>query len=252
MAPPSEGHRLTPSLSPLKQMVLVDQAPLISPGHKTPDYDETRLQKKDDSLKRIIRRLKFVSRALSTLLSLATLILLAITLQSFLSTRSIRRPVPHTGIPRGPWSRDSKVWPTYLYLGVAIASLLLHVGIFIAYLRSVRAANRAATLATGFTWAVTLMNLVIWVVGAATYRTAKDDGGGAGSDLWGWSCSAVADEIQGVFGEVRFQSLCQVQGYSWYLGIVQVVAAVLSATILYLAVSRTRTKNERWRTGGTT
>jgi hypothetical protein len=80
-----------------------------------------------------------------------------------------------------------------------------------AYKFGVEKANKAATVATTFTWVVMLGNLIVWCVAASLYRTEKDKDGKS-NDLWGWTCSPLAREIQKEFAvEVDFDKFCNVQ-----------------------------------------
>jgi hypothetical protein len=98
-----------------------------------------------------------------------------------------------------------------MYFLIAGISVLLNVVIMFAYKLGVEKANKAATVATTFTWVVMLGNLIVWCVAASLYRTEKDKGGKS-NDLWGWTCSPLAREIQKEFAvEVDFDKFCNVQ-----------------------------------------
>lgn len=98
-----------------------------------------------------------------------------------------------------------------MYFLVAAISVVLNFVIIIAYSFGTKKANKAATVATVFTWAVMLGNLAVWCVAAALYRTEKDKDGKS-NDLWGWTCSPLAREIQKEFAhEVDFDKFCNVQ-----------------------------------------
>lgn len=99
-----------------------------------------------------------------------------------------------------------------MYFLVAAIALLLNLCIILAYLFSgVKGANRAAVVATTFTWIVMIGNLVVWAVAASLYRTEKDKDGKS-NDLWGWTCSSAAQAIQKEFkNEVDFDKFCNVQ-----------------------------------------
>jgi hypothetical protein len=196
-------------------------------------------------LKRHIRRLRFASRLLTTLLSLAAFVPIAITLRTFLATQSTYRaaPTPAGGtVTRTAWHADTRPWPTYMYFAAALASLALNGAIFGFYALSVAAANRAHVAAVTFDAVVLVANLVVWIVAAALYRAERDKGG-VPNDIWGWACSAGAKEIQKAFqDEVNFDSLCNVQTGSWVVGVVQVVGLVLSAVIWVFVFKRRKSK----------
>jgi len=136
------------------------------------------------------------------------------TLHKFITTRDVFREVEKpdgTVIRRTAWAKDSKVWPTWMYFLIAGISLLLNFIIIFSYKFGVAAANKAAIVSTAFTWVVMLGNLVVWCVAAGLYRTEKDKNGKS-NDLWGWTCSAAARQIQKEFAkEVDFNRFCNVQ-----------------------------------------
>ena len=49
-------------------------------------------------------------------------------------------------------------------------------------------------------------HLAVWIATAVAYRVGK-----TGKDLWGWSCSTAAQDIQKTFPEVNFDFLCSFQ-----------------------------------------
>ncbi len=136
------------------------------------------------------------------------------TLVKFLQTKDTYRTVTNEHgerITRTAWAKDSKVWPTWVYFGVAAVSVLLNFGTVFAYQFGFETANTAAYIATGFGWAVLIGNLVVWSVAASMYRTEKDKHG-KHNDLWGWTCSAPARQIQREFADqVDFNQYCDVQ-----------------------------------------
>jgi hypothetical protein len=180
------------------------------------------------------------------LLSLAAFVPIAITLHTFLATRHTVRAAPASGgdgtVDRTAWHAQTRAWPTYMYFCVTLASLLLNGAMLLAYARSVRAANRAHAAAVTFDVVVVVANLVVWIVAAAVYRAEKNLNG-VPNDLWGWACSAGAEEIQRAFrDEVNFNSLCSVQTGSWVVGVVQVVGLVLGAVIWVFVFKRRKSK----------
>jgi Ca2+/Na+ antiporter len=167
------------------------------------------------ALKARIRRLRATSRILSFLISIAVFIPISLTLQKFMSTQNIYHDVIHPDGStqwRTAWAKDSKVWPTWMYFLTAGISVFLNFLIIIAYACSgVEKANRAATVATIFSWGTVLGNLIVWCVAAGLYRAEKDTGEKP-KDLWGWTCSPAATAIQKEFaGEVDFNKFCNIQ-----------------------------------------
>lgn len=82
-----------------------------------------------------------------------------------------------------------------------------------AYIRSIKTANRVATVSITFDWIIIAVNLGVWVAAVIVYKNEKDKvEAGVHNDLWGWSCSDAAAKIQGPFnGVLNFGRLCNVQ-----------------------------------------
>jgi hypothetical protein len=207
-------------------------------------FASTSTNSSNQELKRRIRVLRLISRVLAFIISVAVLIPITMTLVKFLTTKDVVRDAPTasgTTAPRTPWARGTQTWQTYMYFSIAASSFLLNGIIMIAYLRDIRAANKAATVATTFTWTVIIANVVVWGVGAGLYKWGRSEA--KEKDLWGWSCSSGAARIQEVFqGEVKFGSYCNIQSFSWYMGLVQAGAGLLSVVIFLLVLRRKKTK----------
>ncbi|KAG9192424.1 hypothetical protein G6011_11158 [Alternaria panax] len=226
--------------------------PLQCPPHSQAlaysDYEHLKQAETEDRhLKTRIRKLRVISRTLALLISIAVLIPTALTLHKFLSTRSIYRPVTlpsGQSISRTPWAHNTRAWPTYMYFGVAAASVLFDCATIFSYKFGVGRANVASVVTTTFSWVNILGNLIIWCVAVGMYRAEKDKDGKS-NDLWGWTCSAGARAIQKEFvGDVDFGRYCNVQSVSWYIGIVQASAALLTVLIYVLVYLRRGTKKE--------
>ncbi|EON69682.1 hypothetical protein W97_08934 [Coniosporium apollinis CBS 100218] len=216
------------------------------PGWDEQDHPQlNELRRSNANLKRRIRLLRLLSRLASLILSIAAFIPIAMTVHKFLTTHNVYRDVllsNGTTIHRTAWAADSKVWPTYMYFGVALIALVLDAGILVLYLRSVKTANGMDSVASAFSWVVLIGNLVVWAVAAGIYRYEKD-GGDRPKDLWGWTCASAAARIQDVFSEeVEFEKFCGVQSISWGAGIAQAAAGFLSLVIFFWAVRRRQTK----------
>ncbi|KAF2738337.1 hypothetical protein EJ04DRAFT_429430 [Polyplosphaeria fusca] len=200
------------------------------------------IQKQDKALKARIRRLRFVSRTFACLVSIAVFVPITLTLHKFLTTKDVfndvTRPDGQT-VSRTAWAKDSKTWPTYMYFAVAALAVILNFAILISYwCGGVEKANKAATVATTFSWITLVGNLVVWSVAAALYRKEKKT-----TDLWGWTCSPAARAIQKEFSkEVDFDKFCNVQSASWYAGLGQIVLAVLTIITYVFVLRRRKTK----------
>jgi hypothetical protein len=191
-----------------------------------------------------------ISRILATLISLAVLVPISMTLTKFLQTQNIFKDVTPAGggtaVRRTAWSKTPKPWPTYMYFSVALTSFILNFSSLLGYLRSVKTANLANTMATVFSFIILAANIIVWAVAAAIYKYEKGvvDQLGKHDDLWGWTCSGAAKAIQDTFHEVPFDRYCNIQSAGWYAGLVQIGAMVLSTIIFALAYRRTRVKKQ--------
>jgi hypothetical protein len=198
---------------------------------------------------------------------MATFVPLAMTTEKYFATRNIFHAAPDPNNPgvtlqRTAWAHDSKVWPTYMYLAVATISVLLNASAVVAYMRSVRAANAAAKVQKWFNIATIAFNVIIWTVSVAIYRYEKDLRG-VPNDLWGWTCSPQAQELQKIFDkEVQFNTYCTVQvnsfhsigispqtkssaqTSSFHTGILQTVSVIITGIIYLLSAMRMRTKKK--------
>ncbi|CAO2656354.1 Nn.00g051570.m01.CDS01 [Neocucurbitaria sp. VM-36] len=253
---PTHQHLLSPALSsfssgqpsPIKPMHLIEHNERKQ-YHNAPvfqDFEHLKVAQTDDvHLKARIRRLRLLSRVLAFVISVAVLVPITMTLAKFLSTKNTYRDVTAlTGekISRTAWAHDSKTWPTFVYFGVAAISVLLNFGTVFSYMFGVEQANAASHVASVFSWIIMVGNFVVWTVAASMYRLEKNRNGHS-NDLWGWTCSAGARAIQKEFaGEVDFDQYCTVQGVSFYIGVVQAIASLLTVIINILTFMRARSK----------
>jgi uncharacterized membrane protein YidH (DUF202 family) len=131
-----------------------------------------------------------------------------------------------------------------MYFSIAVLSFTFNLTIMASYLHSIRTANRAATVGTIFSTAVLLLNFVICAVTTALYKQqAVATTNGKHDDLWGWTCSPAAKLLQPVFrDQINFNRYCGVQSVSWYLGLVQVGATLLTLVLYLLAIRRLQSK----------
>jgi len=207
-----------------------------------PDNGFLQLERRDTRLKKGIRILRFASRILSALLAAATVTPLLITLVKYLQTRNTTITVD--GEQRTAWSSDTQTWFLYTYLAVSGISFILDTAILISYCKGgVKSANKTAKYAGYYSLALTLTHLVIWIVSVAIYRYgAAPLPNGKSKDLWGWTCSSGASEIQGQVNNVNYSQYCAIQTTSFYTGIANVVSGILTASIYVLVLLRSRSK----------
>ena len=168
------------------------------------------MHRDDQQLKRKIRLIKIVIRLVTLALALYTTYSQAATLYNFTRTKGIRRET--TGADgsydtRGPWAKQTYIWPTIVLLTTSALTVIVSFITVISYFWGVKAANKVNTRGgTPATVAEVCAHLAVWIATAVAYRIGRTT-----SDLWGWSCSPKANEIQAVFPEVNFQFFCSTQ-----------------------------------------
>ena len=196
----------------LKPVYSADATSVYSSGSYPGPYENNELQRletQDVALKHRIRVLRVVSRVLAVIIGAATVAPLAMTLVKFFETRNVYFTVD--GERRTAWASGTITWYTYLYFGVSTVSLILDTIILIFYCRGIRAANKAATVAGIWSGILLVVHAVIWAISVAIYRYGKEPVNGDFKDLWGWTCSTAADEIQSQITDIDFSKYCTIQ-----------------------------------------
>lgn len=177
--------------------------------HALPDPELRRLELEDLKIKRRVRVLRFASRILATILSGATLAPLTMTLVKFFQTKDTYYTVD--GVQRTAWANDTITWYTYLYFGVALISFLLNLGIMLAYCCGVKKANAASELSGTWQHIIDGVHILVWIASAAIYRYGKEPVDGKFRDMWGWTCSSKAQELQAVITNIDYDKYCTIQ-----------------------------------------
>lgn len=130
--------------------------------------------------------------------------ILAVTLTVFNATKNLptRSNAP-------AWAPGTNPWAQYMLLAMACVSLLACLIVFWAYWKGGhRRAEKTAFYYTAFSIGFFFVSLIMWVVGAAIYKSSRANGGG--KDLWGWACNQNTRE-QLFQNEVDYRLLCRLQ-----------------------------------------
>lgn len=98
-----------------------------------------------------------------------------------------------------------------MYTAVSAISFLLNFAVLVSYLRGIKAANKTDQISTIWSWLTIVTHVVTWAVAAGIYRYGKEPVDGKFKDLWGWTCSTSAAELQAVLTSVDFSKYCTVQ-----------------------------------------
>jgi hypothetical protein len=105
---------------------------------------------------------------------------------------------------RGPWSLKTELGTTIALFSVSVITCIVGFVMISAYVISIKAANKVSTVWTSFAVFVELGHIAIWIAIAVYYRAGKNE-----QDLWGWSCSSGAANIQENFQDVlNFSQVC--------------------------------------------
>lgn len=129
-----------------------------------------------------------------TLTSLVSIAIAALQLIIYLSYQHGKN------IP-GAWPNKPYLIPTLLLLGVAVAALGFDICAIVAYcLPSSRSSKNLDRTAKGFGMLITGLKGLGFAVAASSGKTAFDGGTNSAknNDLWGWSCSDQAAQMQSV------------------------------------------------------
>lgn len=134
---------------------------------------------------------------------------IALVLVKFFQTRNEYFTVD--GEQRTAWADGTIAWYTYLYFGVSTVSFLLDSAVLIGYCRSIKSANTAAIVAGFWSGLLLLTQIVVWAISVAVYRYGREPVNGKFKDLWGWTCSSAASDIQNEITNINFERYCTIQ-----------------------------------------
>ncbi|KAK3697625.1 hypothetical protein LTR37_017363 [Vermiconidia calcicola] len=204
------------------------------------DAKLVRLEARDAKLKQRIRQLRLISRSLAVFLSAATVVPLAMTLVKFFQTRDPYFSVD--GEQRTAWAAETHTWYTYMYFGIALVSCVVDTLVLVFYCRGVKSANAVSQVAGYWSGALFVGHVVVWTISVAIYRYGKELVDGSFQNLWGWTCSTAAEELQSQLTNVNFSKYCTVQTTSFFTGVANVLTSMVSGLIYLLALLRIRSK----------
>ncbi|KAL8765190.1 MAG: hypothetical protein Q9209_007651 [Squamulea sp. 1 TL-2023] len=219
----------TPDLNPIADSQSDDLVPhrgVASAHFKTKSEPPTRLPRnKYGGLKRWFHILKTFSQIATTLFTGTMFGIMIYVNVKYYTTRN------HFIEERTPWPKNgTKVWPSIMLLAAAGITLCTSTIILFNYCCNFRKLQQS--------WKATMLlygvHIASWVAISVVYRVEKGLHGN-NDDLWGWSCSTQANNIQKLFdGVVDFRSLCSAQSGSWYVSIVEFVVRIIITVVLYV------------------
>ena len=109
------------------------------------------------------------------------------------------------------WPHSSKLWPTYVTLGVAVLSTILATATLLAYFWGTKYANRWNIARTTLTFVSIGFIIVLWAIAAFGLQSTSSFDGVGSQSLWSSTCDAT-DSQREIFGHViDFHRFCLMQ-----------------------------------------
>lgn len=173
------------------------------------DAELRQLEQRDSKIKQRIRILRLVSRVLAFITSGATVAPLTYTLVKYLQTRNLYYVVD--GVRRTAWASGTIPYYSYEYFGVSAVSFLFSTVVLLSYCCGTKRANSTASLDGYWHVILTVAHIVMWIGSIAIYRYGKEAVNGRFTDLWGWTCSSSADQIQSQIPDINYSTMCTTQ-----------------------------------------
>ena len=189
---------------------------------------------------RIVRRLQHYDNIIGYVVSLFSVGLTAAMdgimvycLYIFYTTKDIAAPGR-----KGPWAKNTTLWPTLLLLVASLITLLLDsLAVIAACCRKSKKALRVENRLIRIGYVVFVVK---WIIVFVLYRTGRTS-----KDMWGWSCDERAKKIQQYYvTQINFHAMCieQVggipgctqstcanvsQSVAWYMSIAEMAIKVI-------------------------
>lgn len=213
----SDNNYLAPNYSPPTTSKFQEQ------GYDNFDDPAVKqLEIEDSNMKYRIRVMRFISRVVAVLLSIAVVVPMTLTLVKFLQTRNNTHS-GHNDEEQPIWPENTNTTYTYTYFSISVTSMLINAIILVSYCHGVRRANFAATIGTWWSSIVIVAHISIWIAAVAFYRYGKRKVDDKWEDLWGWTCSKTAEDLQPFVKDITFKKYChiQVSGFDPIAGVVK-------------------------------
>ena len=168
----------------------------------------TRLERGSNTTHRM-HVFRCIASAFAVLFSIAVVIPMSMTLIEYLRTRNATYSRANDGA-KSVWPANVNMAYTYVYLGVSVGSLLLNAIVLLMSCHSVRQAKGAPLAATRSS-IIMFAHALIWAAAVAGYRYGKREVQHKWEDLWGWTCSGEADDVQPYVKDIDFRKYCNIQ-----------------------------------------
>ncbi|KAL2271305.1 hypothetical protein VTJ83DRAFT_676 [Remersonia thermophila] len=210
------------ALNPLSPTFREEQA--LEDREKRTDKEQAR----DLKIKTRVRMAKFALRGVSFSCSLIILSMLSASFAIFNATKALPAL---SGLP--PWAKNTDTWPQKVVLACSCVSLLICIGIFIAYCRGGhRRAEKVGVYYTLFAVSWFIFSMAMWAAAAGILQVSRNTSDN--KDLWGWAC--VENRRSQLHGQnVDYALVCRLQDWTLICIIIEIVIEVISI-LLYSVV----------------
>lgn len=144
-----------------------------------------------------VSRIRKISRMTSAVINIVMFAFMSFVISVFISTRH------DEALGRSIWPRSPKTWPTYMLLVASLLTMITSILLLLYYcLFPKRAAESWKVIVLSYA-----IHIILWLLVTFLYRLEK-----AISDLWGWSCTDIAKDLQAK-GDIAvdFSKLCSIQ-----------------------------------------
>lgn len=176
-----------------------------------------------------MKRMRQTSRSISACTSafmFAAMTAISLIFANTQSERIDNRPI---------WPRQPSEWPTYLLLAGAAVSLLTAIIMMLMFCCCYERASKSWKLVLFFN----AIEVSYWIVVAVVYRKEKRL-----NDLWGWSCSQIAQQLHLDGGSVPFDKLCTLQTVSWWVSVAETILKIVILMFTFLLLKKLRKETD--------
>lgn len=189
---PAHGHETAYKPSPVDYTEVPPNA-----HHEFNNENRGQLKAEIHKWKKRVSLLRAFSRAMSTVLNFVMFAFMAFIIGTFLATRHDQ------ALNRNIWPKDPKTWPSIMLLVSSLVTFLLSIFVLCFYCLCFKRASDSWKLII-LTYGI---HISVWLTVTFLYRWEK-----ALNDLWGWSCTDIAKELQ-ASGQTKvdFSKLCSIQ-----------------------------------------
>jgi len=196
------------------------------------------LQERDQGLKTRVRKFRIIIRILEFACSVVVVSLMIANLAVFYNTVGT--------ISNGVrlWPEKSKLWPTYVTLGVAALSTVLSTATLLAYFWGTKYANRWNMARTTLTVVTIIFSIILWLIAVYGLQSTSSFEGVGSQSLWSSTCDST-DQQHELFGHViNLNQLCLMQEWGFICATISIGLEILTAISYIYVILRIRHKKQ--------